>query len=43
MIDLLFLVGKIGHAEVGQIPRELSRYMWYALDGGTIISRNYIR
>ena len=42
MIDLLFLVGKIGHAEVGHIPRELSRYMWYALDGGTIISRKVI-
>ena len=42
MMDLLFLVGKIGHAEVGDIPRELSRYMWYALDGGTIISRKVI-
>ena len=42
MIDLQFLVGKIGHAEVGHIPRELSRYMWYALDGGTIISTKVI-
>ena len=42
MIDLLFLIGKIGHAEVGHIPWELSRFMWYALDSGTIISRKVI-
>ena len=29
--------GKIGRVVVGHIPRELSRYMWYALDSGVII------
>ena len=34
--------GKIGHIVAGHIPRELSRYMWYALDTGTIISGKVI-
>ena len=29
--------GKMGCVVVGDIPRVLSRYMWYALDSGTII------
>ena len=33
---------KIGCVVVGYIPRELSRYMWYASDSGTIISGKVI-
>ena len=28
--------GKIGRVVVGHIPRQLSRYMWYALDRGPL-------
>ena len=28
--------GKIGRVVVGHIPRQVSRYMWYALDRGAI-------
>ena len=34
--------GKIGCVVVGHILREVSRYMWYALDSGAIISRKVI-
>ena len=34
--------GTKGRAVVGHIPRELSRYMWHALDSGAIISRKVI-
>ena len=34
--------GKIGCLVVEDIPRELRRYMWYALDSGAIISGNVI-
>ena len=34
--------GKIGRVVVGYIPRELSRYMWHALDSGVIISGKII-
>jgi len=34
--------GKIGRVVVGHILRELSRYMWYALDSGAIISGKVI-
>ena len=34
--------GKIGCLVVEHIPRELRRYMWYALDSGAIISGNFI-
>ena len=34
--------GKIGRVVVGHIPREWSRYMWYALDSGSIISGKVI-
>ena len=33
---------KIGRVVVGHIPRELNRYMWYALDSGVIISGKVI-
>ena len=34
--------GKIGCIVVRHIPRELSRYMWYALDSGTILLEKVI-
>ena len=34
--------GKIGRVVVGHIPRQLSRYMWYTLDSGAIISGKVI-
>ena len=34
--------GKIGCVVVEHFPRELSRYMWYALDSGAIISLKVI-
>ena len=34
--------GKTGRVVVEHILRELSRYMWYALDSGAIISRKVI-
>ena len=34
--------GKIGCVVVGHIPRELSRYVWCALDSGAIISGKVI-
>ena len=34
--------GKTGRVVVEHILRQLSKYMWYALDGGAIISRKVI-
>ena len=33
---------KIGRVMVGHIPRELSRYTWYTLDSGVIVSGKVI-
>jgi hypothetical protein len=34
--------GKIGRVVVGHIPRELSRYIWYALEDEAIVSGKVI-
>ena len=32
--------GKIGQTTVGHLPREISRYIWYTLQNGAVITGN---